>query len=302
VMLCVGTVSRVRKNVQLSAKQRADKLARVLSETKFDAVLPDHPTGKQQLCQLITDCLDALSADDNDIGNVQVTEVVVDEGDHPPLRARARQYSAAHRQAIAEEVDKCRKFGVVRPSSSLWASPVLLVKKKDGTNFMCVAFRALNDVILKAFPLPNIRDLVDRLAGFKWFSALGVLWGFHSIPLSNESIPETAFVANDELWEYTRLSFALVNAPAAFQRMMCTVLTGLGQISATYIDDALVYSTILGDLLRRMRVILERLIRSELKLTPRKCDLCMQSAVYLGFTIDGNRVSPVPSQLNLIQQ
>ena len=175
-LLCVDNADTVRNDAPLTSKQRADKLAKVLAEMKFDAVLPHHPAEKAQLRQLIIDCLDAFSADDNDIGNVQVTEFVIDTGDHAPLLARARQYSAAHRQAIAEEVSKCAKSGVVRPSSSPWASPVLIVKKKDGTNRMCVDFRALNDVTRKdSFPLPNIRDLIDRLAGSKWFSAFDVL-------------------------------------------------------------------------------------------------------------------------------
>ena len=148
---------------------------------------------------------------------------------------------------------------------------------------MCVDFRALNSVTRKdSFPLPNIRDLIDRLSGSKWFSAFDVLWGFHNIPLAKDSIPKTAFIANDELLEYTRLPFGLANAPAAFQRMMCTALIGLGHISATYIDDVLVFATTLDDLLRRMRIVLGRLIKAGLKLKPRKCELCMESVVYLG--------------------
>ena len=249
-LMCVDDVSPVQRRAPPTGKQLTEKLAKVLAELKFDSLLPNHPKEKAQLRQLIVECLDAFSADDNDIGNVQVTEFVIDTGDHPPLRARARQYSAAHRQAIAEEVAKCKQSGIVRPSSSPWASPVLIVKKKDNSNRMCVDFRALNSVTRKdSFPLPNIRDLIDRLSGSKWFSAFDVLWGFHNIPLAKDSIPKTAFIANDELLEYTRLPFGLANAPAAFQRMMCTALVGLGHISATYIDDVLVFATTLDDLL-----------------------------------------------------
>ena len=124
------TLSPVQRPAPPTGKQLTEKLAKVLAELKFDSLLPNHPKEKAQLRQLIVECLDAFSADDNDIGNVQVTEFVIDTGDHPPLRARARQYSAAHRQAIAEEVAKCKQSGIVRPSSSPWASPVLIVKKK----------------------------------------------------------------------------------------------------------------------------------------------------------------------------
>ena len=85
-LLCVDNVDTVRINAPLNAKQRSDKLTKILAEMKFDAVLPHHPNERAQLRQLIIDCLDAFSADDNDIGNVQVTEFVIDTGTHAPLR------------------------------------------------------------------------------------------------------------------------------------------------------------------------------------------------------------------------
>ena len=90
-----------------------------------------------------------------------------------------------------------------------------------------------------SFPLPNIRELIDRLSGARWFTALDVLWGYHNIKIAEDSVAKTAFIANDELLEFTRLPFGLCNAPATFQRMMMTALIGLGHISATYLDDVL---------------------------------------------------------------
>jgi hypothetical protein len=236
-------------------------------------------------------------------GTVQPTEHVIDTGDHPPLRARARQYSTAHKAAISEEVDKYKRAGVARPSQSPWASPVLIVKKKDNSDRMCVDYRALNSVPKKySFPLPNYRELIDKLAGAKWFSSFDVLWGYHNIPLAKDSIPKTAFISNDELLEFTPLPFGISNAPATFQRMMCTALIGMGQISATYLDDVLVFAGTLEDLLRRMHIILQRLMSVGLKLKPRKCELCTNSVVYLGFNIDAKGVSPIPSKLEIIQK
>ena len=166
---------------------------------------------------------------------------------------------------------------------------------------MCVDYRALNSARKGLVSLPNIRELIDKLAGAKWFSAFDVLWGYHNIPLAKDSIPKTAFIANDELLEFTRLPFGLCNAPATFQRMMCTALIGMGHISATYLDDVLVFAGTLEDLLRRMHIILQRLMSVGLKLKPRKCELCTNSVVYLGFNIDANGVSPIPSKLEIIQ-
>ena len=107
---------------------------------------------------------------------------------------------------------------------------------------MCIDYRQLNMVTVPdSFPLPNMRTLFDKLAGAKWFTAFDVLWGYHSVPIAAESIHKTALIANDELLEFTRMSFGLSNAPATFQRMIVTALVGLGDVSAAYLDDVLVY-------------------------------------------------------------
>ena len=183
------------------------KLERVLKDIKFDTLLLGFPSEREQLRGLINECLDAFASDDNDIGLVTLVEHAIVTGDNPPVRARARQYSHANKEAIADEVRKYKETGVVRPSSSPWASPVLIVKKKDGSNRMVVDYSGLNLVTVKdSFPLPNIRELIDRLSGARWFTALDVLWGYHNIKIAEDSVPKTAFIANDELLEFTRVA------------------------------------------------------------------------------------------------
>ena len=120
------------------------KLERVLKDIKFDTLLLGFPSEREQLRSLISECLDAFASDDNDIGLVHLVEHAIVTGDNPPVRARARQYSHANKEAIADEVRKYKETGVVRSSNSPWASPVLIVKKKDGSNRMVVDYRGLN--------------------------------------------------------------------------------------------------------------------------------------------------------------
>ena len=103
-------------------------LDKVLSELKFDTALNDHPADRQKLRQLVQKHLDAFAANDEDIGSVQLIEHHIETGDAAPARARARFYSPTQRLAIKAEVDKYKTAGIVRPSSSPWAAPVLIVK------------------------------------------------------------------------------------------------------------------------------------------------------------------------------
>ena len=105
---------------------------------------------------------------------------------------------------------------------------------------MCVDYRPLNLATRQdSFPLPNIRELLDKLHGSKWFSSFDVLRGYHNIPVEPSSIPKTAFIADDGLYGWVRMSFGLCNSPAIFRRMILTDLLGLGSICMTYCDEIL---------------------------------------------------------------
>jgi hypothetical protein len=116
-----------------------------------------------------------------------------------------------------------------------------------------------------------------------------------------KSVEKTAFLANEELLEFTRMPFGLTNAPATFQRMMLTALVGLGNISCTYLDDVLTYAKNLQMLLHRTQIILVRICATGLKLKPRKCEFCRQKIQYLGYIVGPEGASPVESKLKLIQ-
>ena len=292
----------VETGVVQAPLKRADKLAKVLDELKFSTALTAHASEKQDLLQLLDKHLDVFAANDEDIGRVQLIEHAIETGDALPARSRARFYSPTQRVAIKTEVDKYKQAGIVRPSSSPWAAPVLIVKKKDGTNRMCIDYRQLNMVTVPdSFPLPNMRTLFDKLHGSKWFTAFDVLWGYHNIKIAPDSIAKTAFIANDELLEFTRMPFGLSNAPATFQRMIMTALVGLGEISAAYLDDILVYAPDLPKLLIRMDIVLDRITEAGLKLKPRKCVLPVQEIPYLGYNVSFKGITPIQAKLDVIR-
>ena len=163
------------------------------------------------------------------------------------------------------------KKKVIEPSQSPWCSPIVLVKKKDGSTRFCVDFRQVNAVTRKdAQPLPRIDDTLDVLGSAKWFSSLDLASGYWQVEVCPEDWEKTAFVTPYGLFQFRVMPFGLINAPATFQRLMEEVLSGLHWTTwLVYLDDILIFSATVEDHLVRLRDVLDRLKNAGLKIKPR---------------------------------
>jgi hypothetical protein len=145
---------------------------------------------------------------------------------------------------VKRQIEELESKGYVRPSSSPWGAPVLLVKKKDGSERMVIDYRALNEVTIKnKYPLPRIDDLFDQLEGARVFSKIDLRSGYHQLKIRSEDIPKTAFSTRYGLYEFTVMSFGLTNAPAFFMNLMNKVFMDyLDKFVVVFIDNILIYS------------------------------------------------------------
>ena len=230
---------------------------------------------KQSLYELLCKYHTTFSKDSADIGHTNLVQHSINTQDAAPIRQPPRRLPLGKRKIEKEEISNMLERGIIEPSSSAWASPVVLITKKDGTPRFCIDYRRLNDVTVKdAYPLPRVDDCIDALSGSKYFSSLDLNSGYWQVAMKPEDKDKTAFATTMGLYQFTVLSFGLANAPSTFERLMENVLRGLQWVECLlYMDDIIVPSKTVSEGLSRLEHILQRLQQANLKLKPSKCVL-----------------------------
>nr|GFB33856.1 putative reverse transcriptase domain-containing protein [Tanacetum cinerariifolium] len=145
---------------------------------------------------------------------------------------------------LSDQLKELADKDFIRPSSSPWGAPVLFVKKKDGSFWMCINYRELNKLTVKnRYPLPRINDLFDQLQGSSVYSNIDLRSSYHQLRVRKEDISKTAFKTRYGHYEFQVISFGLTNAPAVFMDLMNRVCKPyLDKFVIVFIDDILIYS------------------------------------------------------------
>jgi len=179
------------------------------------------------------------------------------------------------------------RLGVIQPSQSYWASPVVVVPKKNGKPRFFVAYRLLNAVTKKVtYPVPQIDHFLDSLGEVRFFSTLDCTAGYLQINIRGEDREKTAFVCHSGLFEWLRIPCGLTNSPATFQRALDVNLTWLKwKICLVYLDDVIVFSKTAEEHIQHLDTVLTRLREAGVALNLEKCSLFKTEVEYLGHIV-----------------
>ena len=262
---------------------------------------------QQKFIDFLTEHHNVFALEEYERGETDLVEMEIVTGDAHPRRCAPRRVPFALREEMARQIDHMQAAGVIQASTSPWASPAVMVRKKDGTHRFCIDYRQLNSITkADTYPLPRIDDLLDQLGQCRYFSTLDLASGYWQIRMSPTSREKTAFVTPQGLYEFCVMPFGLTNAPAVFQRLMQQLVTGLNPAAGpdfvvVYIDDILVFSPTLEQHLHHLRAVIMRISEAGLKLKLSKCHFIRSEVEYLGHLITPEGLKPNSKLVEAVQ-
>ena len=260
-----------------------------------DAVDLEHlpKAQREKFLAMLWNNVGAMSSSSEDIGRLNSTPHRIELHDDSPIYQRPRRFAAPIAEEIEHQCKGLQNLGIIEESASPWSSPVVPIRKKDGSLRLCVDYRALNRVTkADKFPIPNIADSVFGLHGVQYFTKLDITKGFYQVPLDEQSKEYTAFTTPHGHWQFNVLSFGLKNAPSAFQRGMKDLLAEFPWKKViVYVDDILIMENTFEEHVGLVSQVLNTLLQHGVKIKMDKCEWATSSVEFLGHVVSSSGVS-----------
>lgn len=255
---------------------------------------------QMQLQALLTEFADVFQAQP---GKTELAEHRIEVGDGPAVRLPPYRLPHAYRDSVQKELKEMLELGIIEPTSSEWASPMVVIKKNDGSLRICVDYRRLNSVSkTDAYPMPRVDEMIDRMGRAKFISTLDLTTGYWQVPVREEDRSKTAFVTPFGLFQLLRMPFGLQGAPATFQRMVDKLLDGVSSFSNAYIDDIVIYSSAWDEHLRHLHDVSTRLKKAGLTVKSKKFQFGSKKCTYLGHVIGDGEVRPEQAKIGAVAE
>ena len=229
-------------------------------------------------------------------------QIEIKPGSEPPAK-NAYRMSQPELEALKKIIEDLLSRGLIRPSCSPFAAPVLLVRKPDGSYRFCIDYRALNAVTVKnAYPLPRVDDLLNKLRRAKCFSKLDAADGFWQVRMKAEDIPKTAFRCPLGLFEWTVMPMGATGSPGTFMRLVQSLLQKHDAFCIVYLDDILIFSETEDDHLQHVEEVLRTLRDNKLYAKAKKCQFGRRRVAFLGHEVSEGQIAPMHDKVKSIQE
>lgn len=216
----------------------------------------------------------------------------IDVGDSSLIKQHPYRVNLDKRLRLKQQVAYMLENGIAEPSNSAWSSPCVLAGKSDGSDRFCTDSWKMNAVTkADCYPLPRVEDCVDQVGSAEYVTKLDLLKGYWQLPLT-----PLAFVTPDVFLQYTVMPFSVHNAPATFQRLVNTVLSGVDGCEA-YLDDIIIYS---GSWVEHLKTLYHVFRQLCLTLNLAKCEFARATVTYLGKVVGQGQVKPVYTKVEAI--
>lgn len=225
--------------------------------------------------------------------------------DIKPFHYSPRRLSYVEKEQVQRLIEEYLDKGFIRESSSEFASPIILVKKKNGETRMCNDFRTLNKSTLRDnYPTPLIDDLIDKLSGKQYFSKLDLRNGYFHVFMHEHSIKYTSFTTPVGQYEWLRMPFGLRNAPAVFQRFVSKIFSDMTKLGSVliYMDDILIATEDSETHMKTLAEVFRRLVVNKLELRLDKCEFLQSQIKYLGYIVTGESIRPDDKGIQAVKE
>ena len=195
---------------------------------------------------------------------------------------------------MKEEVKKLLEKGIIKPSTSEWASPPMIQRKPDGDWRFLIDLRKLNAMTKRdSYPMPNTTRILHSLQNAIYITTIDLMSGYFQFPIHKDHTQFTAFMTDDELYEFLFTAQGLCGAPPKFQRMMDHILRPFKfSFCFVYLDDIIIFSFTFEDHIKHVTTILKKLAECQLIISLKKCHWCVSSVKFLGPPELGDRPAP----------
>ncbi|GFW47334.1 retrovirus-related Pol polyprotein from transposon 17.6 [Trichonephila clavipes] len=223
--------------------------------------------------------------------------------DFVPKKLKPYRIPIALQEEVNKQINDLLQLGLIEPSESEWAHPIVCVSKKDGSVRLCVDYRLLNNVtITDAYPMQNARDLLFEIGQARFISVLDLTKGYWQIPMKDEAKPLTAFVTHSGHYQWKVMPFGMKNARSTFQKSMDNDLLLHRKYCRSYIDDVAIYSTTWNEHLDHIAKVFKSLQEVGLKVNLEKCAFGRKSVKFLGHIVGSGKHSPDPEKVETIRK